>query len=376
MVNLQMLEAQINKRNSAIVKEKDRELTMLARLGRAVHSSGGGDGLDSHVLNAVLNIQNDGRELEDSLRRLLEIEEQGIAVTDEIKKLNVELRNLNNKTQDCMEALARSAWSSWKSGKESINGLEDALDELIRADEHLNSVEDAVSRNERLVGNLGGAILSKGRALFLAGRRRTAASSIDRLWRSVGNEIYSAVDGKGFQGTSVEAAFEAIAKIDARKQEIEKNLLAFAATKEGLEADVENMPGKGSLNKRVSWIRKAINEGAAALENAFRDLGAAWLESEEKEALSPDVDKYRRECIAVREQLQNFETEIHIFESHCKLLELESDRDKQEIVVGNLEAKVKKLQSQFKDAKKAMTDSVKKIDKLKESLSPLPEILD
>ena len=376
MVNLPMLESQINKRNSAIVKEKENEAAMLSRLGRAVHSSGGGDGLDSHILNTVLNIQKNGRELKDSLHRLLEIEEQGIAITDEIKKLNVELRNLNNKTQDCMEELARSAWSSWKSGKESIDGLEGALDELIKADEHLNSVEEAVSRNERLVGNLGGAILSKGRALFLASRRRTAASSMDRLWRSVGNEIYSTVDAKEFQGTSVEAAFDALTKIDARKREIEKNLLEFATTKEDLEMNVENMPGKGSLNKRVSWIKKTINEGDATLENAFRDLGVAWLESEEQEALSPDVDKYRLECIAVRERIQNFEREIQAFESHCKFLELESDRDKQKVVVSNLEAKVKKLQSQLKDAKKAMTDSAKKTDKLKESLPPLPEKLE
>lgn len=375
MSNLQVLRIQITTIEGSIAVEKEKEWTVLANLGQAVHDSGGGDDLAETFGDAVVKASEEIRALEDSLRKLFAAEERGAAISDENKALNVELRNLKNKAQDNFDELARRAWDYWKSGRSAV-GLGEALEELIAAEERLNTVQTAVSRNERLNENLGGSILSKGRALFLSGRYRTASSSMERLWGTAGAKIYGAVDMDEFKGTAVEAVAEILKAIDIRKQEIQDRLLHLITEKTNIDADVEKMPGKGSIRRRMAWVEKALRGGRLVLEEAFRGLGEAWLDAGEGEPLSPEVEKHREEWDKVRERVSMLESEKHALEAHCEYREAESAWEKQSVRVQNLDAKAKKLQFQLKEAKKELSALDKSRNKLKESLPPLPRTVD
>ena len=111
MSNLQVLRIQITTIEGSIAVEKEKEWTVLANLGQAVHDSGGGDDLAETFGDAVVKASEEIRALEDSLRKLFAAEERGAAISDENKALNVELRNLKNKAQDNFDELARRAWT-------------------------------------------------------------------------------------------------------------------------------------------------------------------------------------------------------------------------------------------------------------------------
>ena len=169
-------------------------------------------------------------------------------------------------------------------------GLGEALEELIAAEERLNTVQTAVSRNERLNENLGGSILSKGRALFLSGRYRTASSSMERLWGTAGAKIYGAVDMDEFKGTAVEAVAEILKAIDIRKQEIQDRLLHLITEKTNIDADVEKMPGKGSIRRRMAWVEKALRAAVSSLRKRSEGWERLGWTPERK---NPSVRKWK-----------------------------------------------------------------------------------
>ncbi len=372
MNSLQSLKIQIMNIEASIAAEKEKEWSVLTNLGQAVYDSEARKTLPEELIHPVDMATNKINTLEDSLRQLLETEELSTTLSEEKQSLNVELRNLRNKTQSSLEEFAKSAWEYWKTAQEPEE-LGEALKEIIKADDRIRAVDDATSRNAQLNGNWGGSILSRGRALFLSGRRRTASTVMERLWGVVGRGIYENVDGQIFSNTSVETSAEALKAIEVRKLEIQDSLLQLAAKNEDREAKLERLPGKGSLRNRINIIEKMLKDDRSSLNEAFNNLGAAWLNTDVDDEFIELGGNYKKDWDEIRDTIKNLEETKNSLDVHCRYQEAETAWSKQVVRVENIDARLKKLQVQLKTARKELTALDKKRTKLKESLIPLPD---
>ncbi len=372
MNSLQSLKFQIMNTEASIAAEKEKEWAVLTHLGQAVYDSEARKTLPEELIYPVDMAADKINTLEDSLRQLLETEELSTTLSEEKQSLNVELRNLRNKTQSCLEEFAKSAWEYWKTAQEPEE-LGEALEEIIKADDRIKAVDNAASRNAQLNGNWGGSILSRGRALFLSGRRRTASTVMERLWGVVGRRIYENIDAQIFSNTSVEASAEALKAIEVRKLEIQDSLLQLAAKNEDREAKLEKLPGKGSLRNRINMIEKMLKDDRISLDEALNSLGTAWLDTDVDDEFIELGGDHKKDWDEIRRTIKNLEETKNSLEAHCRYQDAEAAWSKQAVRVENLDARLKKLQAQLKTARKDLSALDKKRTKLKESLIPLPD---
>lgn len=363
------LKAQIKGKLELISQEREKEKILLTEIGHALNESDEDSSIDKELMDVVKDITTQITEIEDSMRQVLANEERSMVLSDEHKVLNVELRNLKNKVRVELEELGRNAWEYWQSGQ-NFDGLEDALGDLIKSRERLDSVENAVSRNETLNANLGGSFLSKGRAFFLAGRQKAVASTMERLFGIVGSRIVESLDMERFQEQSklIEKTWNTLQSIEARKNEIKERLFLIVEEREQLAGDWENLPGKGNARRRSISLEKILDTKRVSLDNAFFDIGKAWMELPKVNPPNPEVEKLKNNCDEVRNNIHSIEEEKTILKATLEYRNLEGERNNQELNVQVLDAKVKKFQEQLKNAKKQLSKLDKQLDEMKESL--------
>lgn len=367
MDDMKKLTVEIEARDESITFEVDQENIILANLGQALHKSATTDSLS--VTGTLEEIQK----LEDALRQILKNEERRGTIQEEQKSLKVELRNIKNKENQLLEELGRTAWDLWKSGRQIDEKMEEALDDLIKAEERLNAAEDALSRNENDTGGKTVKILAKGRAFLLAGRKKNASAALDRLWGKAGGKIRDIVDLEKFVDTPVSTAALSLKALNDRRDEIIERESKLTADIEVLDNAFEEMPGKGGVRKRIAWFEDALEAKRGELDYAFQDLGRDWLNSGTPGQVNKDVDLRHKEWIDINKQIGILDGERKAFQAHKAYLESISERENKSRQVDRLNQEIKTRQNELKNIKKELSAIDKKLTAQKESLPPLPE---
>jgi len=373
MKDIKKLKKEILIRDDRIASEREQESIILANLGQSVYSSGSADvEALKDLKNSVSGMDKEIQGLEDSLRRLLVNEEKRAAGSEEMKSLKVELRNIKNKEEPLFEELGRSGWELWKSGGSIHENMEKALEDLIKAEARLQAAEEAVFRTEHDPGNRAVRLLTKSKAFFLAGRRKTASSALDRLWNRAGEKLQKQIPSDVFTGTPAALPASTLEALDKRREEIIGKLSDLKQEIEALDNELEKMPGKGGGKRRVSWIESSLEDKHNELEDVFRELGRLWLEQSGGKSSDTAVEKRRKEWLAVNRRIRKIEEEQNAFRAHIEYLEISrSGKDKADQVELKAE-EVKNRQAELKALKKELSSIEKKLAARKENLPELP----
>ena len=373
MSDRKALIGRITARDEAIDTEREQEGIVLANLGQSVFDSRLAEGkpLEKYK-NVVVGITGEIRDLEDTLRRLLADDEKRSAIQEEKKSLNVELRNMKNKEEPLLEELGRSAWELWKSGRQIDEKMEEALDNLVKAELRLHAAEDAMFRNENDTGSKAVSILSRGKALVLAGRRKTASAVLDRHWGRAGRNLREIMPPEAFADTPAAVSFSTLKALSKRRNDIAERVKAIADETKALDAMLEDLPGKGGVSKRVTWIENALDKKRAELDDAFSDLGESWIGNTNGKSVDASVEKIKNEWTAINKRIGVLEDEQKILSAHSDYLESESLRDQKASQISRLEEEIKSRQAALKDLKKELAAIEKNLAAQKESLLPLP----
>ncbi len=361
-------------RDESIAAEREQEAIILANLGQSVYDSGLADNKSlKKYQKTVGEINDEIHNLEDSLRRLLVDDEKRIANQEEVKALKVELRNIKNKEEPLFEELGRSSWDLWKSDRSVHDGMEEALDDLIKAEVRLHAAEDAVFRTEQETGNKATKLLIKGKALLLAGRRKTASTALDRLWGRAGEKLSRDIPAASFSDTPAAPPSSSLEALRKRREEISRRVSELNDESSVLETALEDMPGKGSVKKRVSWIESRLETIHNNLDGAFRALGKAWVDQSGTKSSDAVVGKWKKDWAEVNKRISILEAEQNAISTHMEFLEAEEARDAKAGEVGKLEEEVKSRQSVLKSLKKELSAMEKKLTEKREKLPILPE---
>jgi len=364
----------ITAREEAIAAEREQEAVILANLGQSVYDADSEVFKDSGVFTKnISGIGDEIRNLEDFLRRLLADDEKRNAFQEELKSLKVELRNIRNKEEPLFEELGKSAWELWKSGRSLHENMESALDDLIKADARLHAVEDAVLRTEQEVENKAVKLLTKGKAILLAGRKKTAASALDRLWNRAGEKLSRTVPSESFSDTPAAVPSATLEALGKRREEISERVEVLNNETAALDAALEEMPGKGGVKKRVSWIEDSLENKHNELDVAFRNLGEAWLTQSKGKISDPNVAKWKKEWSEADRRISVLQEEQKSLSAHLALLDLEEVRGHKAGQVSEQEKEVKSRQAVLKGLKKELAVLDKELAAQKEQLPPLPE---
>ena len=367
------LTGKITVRDEAIAAEREQEIIVFANLGQSVFDSElAEDKFLDKQKNAIVGITGRIRDLEESLRRLLADDEKRSALQEEKKSLNVELRNIKNKEEPLFEELGRSTWELWKSGRIIDERMEEALDDLVKAELRLQAAEDAMFRNEKDSGSKAVSIISRGKAFFLAGRRKTASAALDRLWGHAGRKLREMIIPEAFTDTPAAVSSSTLSALSRRRDEITERVKALTGETEVLDSTLEELPGKGGVHRRVAWIENALDKKRIELDDAFRNLGEAWLGNTSGKSVPAAVENRRNEWTAINKRIGVLEEERKAFSAHREYSEFKALRDKKAIQVSKLEDEVKSRQAELKSLKKEMLTVEKNLSVQKESLPPLP----
>lgn len=361
-------------RDESIAAEREQEAIILANLGQSVYGSGLADNKSlKKYQKTVGEINDEIHNLEDSLRRLLVDDEKRIANQEEVKALKVELRNIKNKEEPLFEELGRSSWDLWKSDRSVHDGMEEALDDLIKAEVRLHAAEDAVIRTEQDTGSKAARLLIKGKALLMAGRRKTASTALDRLWGRAGEKLIKDIPAESFTNTPAALPSSSLEALRKRREEISLRESELKDESSVLDAALEEMPGKGGVKRRVIWIETRLETIHNNLDDAFRTLGKAWVDQSGKKSTDALVEKWKKEWTEVNKRISVLEAEQNALSAHMEFLESEEARDTKAGQVGKLEEEVKSRQSVLKGLKKELSAMEKKLADEKEKLPVLPE---
>jgi len=361
-------------RDESIAAEREQEAIVLTNLGQSIYDSGLADNKSLKKYKKTIGELNDEiQNLEDSLRRLLVDDEKRNANQEELKALKVELRNIRNKEEPLFDDLGRSSWELWKSGRSVHNGMEEALDDLIKAEARLQAAEDAVFRTEQETGGKAVKLLIKGKALLLAGRRKTASTALDRLWGRAGKKISRDIPAASFSDTSAGPPSSTLEALGKRREEISRRVSELNDESSDLDTALEEMPGKGGVKKRVNWIEARLETIQNNLDDAFRDLGKAWADQSGINSSDAVVGKWKKEWAEVNKRISVLEGEQNALSTHIEFLEAEKSRDVKVGEVGKLEEEVKSRQSVLKRLKKELSTMEKVLVDKREELPLLPE---
>ena len=364
----------IHEREESIAAEQERKTVILANLGQSVYDS---KAIAAKALEPyrkkIEAINEKIRELEETLRLLLQTDEKKRAVQEESKSLKVELRNLKNKEELLFEDLGKSSWELWKSGRSIHPAMEEALEGLIKADSRLHAAEDAVLKTEQEASNKSIKLLSRGKALLLAGKKKTASTALDRLWGPAGEKIFQTIPGGSFSDTPASDSFSALEALEKRRDEISSRSAALKEEAAALEKELEELAGKNTVKKKVVMIEASLEREHDNLDEAFCNLGKAWLDLPAGKTLPSVVKKRKEEWEAINKKIADLEEERAVFSAHSSLLESEDLRNAKAKQLEKLEEEIKSRQVVLKGLKKELSRLDKEIAKEKEGLSPLPE---
>ena len=368
------LSRSIAAREENIAAERETEGVVFSNLGQALYDTGAAakDDPDSCV-EAVDRASLEIRNLEESLRILLANEETRKTLLEEARSLKVESRNLKNRMESVYEDLGKASWELWKTGHQPNEHMEEALGDLIKADEKLHSAEVASFRIEKDKTKGASTFLARGKALLLTGRKKTANAAINRQWSKAGRRIHASIDPESLKDSSASVPMATIKALDERVEEIRNRENAISAEIKSLEEALENLPAKGAPRRRVSLIETAIETGRSDLDDAFMALGKNWIGRNLKTAASGEVDKCRREWIAINERIGRWEEDIAVLTAHRDFLNLREERDRKAGKVSHLEEEIKIRQASLRAARKELTGMEKEIAALEETLPPLPD---
>ena len=356
MSDIRLITTRIHKTEAAVTQELEKREAALTRLGRALHQAG----LASDIPEAAAAADKieEIRELEESLRSFLSDQERRGAAADERKALNVESRNIRNRRTELHETLGRASWSMWKSNR-NVDNLETALGELIKAESRLHTAEDAAYRSERNPSSPS-SILSRGRTLLLASRRKTASAALERLMAKAGARVMELVEPQALEDTPAMEAAAALASLKTREQKI-------LARREELSRE--------EIRRRGAWIERQLDELRGELDEALGNLAEWWLESRSSETgdTPPRVKKHTEELTDIDERIDRLESRVSALEAHRELKETEEKRTRQAAAVDSLDAEIKKRQTNLKNARKTLASIDKQLENIRKTLPPLPE---
>ena len=368
MSDIRLITTRIHKTEAAVTQESEKREAALTRLGRALHQAG----LASDIPQAAAAADKieEIRELEESLRSFLSDQERRGAAADERKALNVESRNIRNRRTELHETLGRASWSMWKSNR-NVDNLETALGELIKAESRLHTAEDAAYRSERNPSS----ILSRGRTLLLASRRKNASAALERLMAKAGTRVMELVEPQALEDTPAMEAAAALASLKTREQEILARREELSREEKTLDAALEELPGKGGIRRRGAWIERQLDELRGELDETLGNLAEWWLESRSSETgdTPPGVKKHTEELTDIDERIARLESRVNALEAHRELKETEEKRTRQAAAVESLDAEIKKRQANLKNARKTLASIDKQLENIRKTLPPLPE---
>ncbi len=361
-------------RDEFIAAEREQEAIILANLGQSVYNSGSADKKPLNKYQKPIGeISDEIHNLEDSLRRLLADDEKRTVAREETKALKVELRNIKNKEEPLFEELGRSSWELWKSGRSVHENFEEALDDLIKAELRLHAAEDAVIRTEQDSGSKAAKLLIKGKALLLAGRRKTASTTLDRMWGRAGEKLFKVIPAASFSNTPAALPSSSLEALSKRRDEISRRESELNDEVSAMDRALEDMPGKGGVKRRVSWIETRLETINNNLDDAFRTLGKVWVDQSGKKSSDAVVEKWKKELAEVNKRISVLEVEQNTISAHMEFLEAEEERDAKAGQVSKLEEEVKSRQSVLKGLKKELSAMEKKLADEREKLPVLPE---
>ncbi len=365
----------ISARDNTIAAEREQENIVLANLGQSVFDSEPADvGVLEKNRKIIIGISDEIQNLEKSLRKLLADDEKRSVIQEEQKSLKVELRNMKNKEEPLLEELGRTSWELWKSGRTIDEGLEEALSDLIRAEERLHAAEDAELRSGNNSGSRAAKFILKGKALLLAGRRKTASSALERLWERAGRNLCESIPPEAFSDTPAAVSASALKVLSDRRDEISRRTAALTEDFKALDSSMSEIPGKGSVRKRVGWIENSLELSQNELDVAFRALGKTWLENNSgRKSSNTAVEQHKKEWTALNRRITTLEDEQNAISAHREFMESEESRDFKAGQVSKLEEDLKSRQIVLKGLKKELTAIEKKLADQKEKLPPMPE---
>lgn len=371
MSDIRSINIKIQKTEAAVTEESGKRLAALTRLGRAVHQSGLGSEAPESV--TARDKMDEIRELEESLRSLLSDQERREVVGGERKALNVEFRNIRNRRTELHETLGRAAWSMWKSNRH-VEHLETALSELIKAEMRLHSAEDAAYRGERKPSAVS-SIISRGRTLLLASRRRTASAALERLMAKAGSRVMELVGPQALDDTPAMEAAAALAALKVREEEIAARREELNREEKTLDTAMDELPGKGGIRRRTAWMERHLDELRGELDDILRNLAEWWLQSNTSEPRDtpPEVKKSAEELTELEQRIARFESAAEALEAHRELMETEEKRARQAAAAESLDAEIKKRQASLKSARKTIAAIDKKLERMRKELPDLPE---
>ncbi len=271
-------------RQKNIEAAKKEELRILAKLGKEVFDARDKLAPESLDLREAESCEDEIFSLEENLARLPVQEEQRQSLADEARALRVETRNLKNRQEGLFAELGKAAWADWKNGDVDNAAMEEALADLIKSHKKFASDNSQAAAEEGEVPEKGGVkkLLSRGRALFLAGRRRTVEVVRDWQWGKAGRRVSELVTFESLSGTRAGDVMESMKDLQNRQKEIALRESALAEERAFLDADLDEMPGKGKIKKRRSWMESAIDGWKKEQDDVFLRLGQSALELEIK----------------------------------------------------------------------------------------------
>ena len=276
---------QISAKESAIIAEKKTEQMAIASLGQALYEAEAENNTifpaESELIAGIIQEISELDEIHDKLQANVTSEKQ---LTEEIKTLEIERKKVKKEIQINLSALGRGAWDYWKFGG-SFSKAEEILAQLIKEDARLQDMDNAVSSNRQIASKLGKTFFSKGRNALLSSRRRLIALSMNKLWEPTGKQILTHISLDEFKGTQAEIPAEELRSLHEKKEKIENRLHEVENENQSLRAELETIPGKGSSSRRLVGIEQELEDKHSSLDNAYRQLGNAWLQLKEKKYL-------------------------------------------------------------------------------------------
>lgn len=362
----------INAGEESLAVERDNESIILTDLGQALDDAGQSHEAPDGLSAAVDRSAGEIHEHEESLRQILAEDERRKERVEESKTLKVEVRNLNSRRENALEDLGRAAWEGWKAGRQNDDSMEEALKDLIHADTKLHDAEVASFRIENEANGSRSSLFAKGKALLLAGRKRNATVSLERLWTKAGLKVLENVPLEPLKESSASVPLATILALDTRLEEIRERQVAVSDEMEVIEKSLEDMPGKGNVRKRVSHIEKLIEEARSSLDQAYRELGSGWKDATNRDSVSGEVGRCLKDIDAVSERIAAKETDLNAYRAHSQYLATEAEREKKAKKVHRSEQDIKDLQKQMKLEKKELSSIEKSLAAMAEILPPLP----
>lgn len=369
MKDFEYFKKRIVEREKAITKEREKEAIVLMDLGQAVHEAGWSDVSEELYSDKAKKAIKAVEDINKEIKLVHENEKRREEIHNERNSLNKELRRLKHKAGDERKEIGRSAWNMWKTGF-NIEGLEKALDSLIKAEGRLLSEQDNFQKRHNSESN--GNLITKGMDILSSGKQKTISSTMERLLRRAGEKIYTTVNIDAFEDTSVAASISALKSIEERIEEIGKLLDSLADEKKQLFNTSEKSLLPSIFRRHIGQLEKDLEVARKQRDNIYKELGQYWLELKSEDLQDADVEKYKSAWNDIYQNICSMENDKTALEAHRDFMEMDKKCSVLESRIGNLEDELNKKQAKLKTEKKELQSLMKDLAARKENLPPMP----